>query len=361
MRKIVLWSVLFVCVVIGKTNAQGRQVIPFNEGWQFKKAAYEQEVALINSTWQTVTLPHTWNNVDMQTTKNFYQGDAFYKKSFTPDNGWKDKQLYIRFEGVGAVADVYVNNQFIGEHRGGYSAFVFDISYAIKWGEENTIMVKVNNASRPDVIPINHSLFGVYGGIYRPVSLIVTPKLHIATTDYASPGIYIQQKNVSGQNADIIISAKLNNKTLQQQSCVLESDVYDNNGKLVKTTTSTITVLPQGIQKFMQQFSLKKPHLWNGLDDPYLYKVVTRIRQNGAVIDEVTQPLGIRHFEAVGGKGFFLNGKLYPLHGVPRHQDWWGYGSALSNEQHARDLDMIKEMGATSIRLAHYQQAEYMY
>jgi beta-galactosidase len=361
MKELFCSFVVFLCFYQQAVWAQGRKVVPFNTNWQFKKADYKNPVHLVGENWKSVTLPHTWNDTDMQTTKNFYQGDAFYRKNFTADPAWKDKSVFVRFGGVGQVADVYMNDKFIGQHRGGYSAFAFDISYALKYGEENILLVKVNNESSPEVIPINHNLFGVYGGIYRPAELIITNKLNIAVTDYAAPGVFIQQKNVSANNADVTITTKLENKTAQPQDAVLESHVYDATGKLVKTVVSKIAILPQGLQKFVQTISMKKPHLWNGLDDPYLYKVVTRLKQNNEVLDEVIQPLGIRKFEIIGGKGFYLNDKPYRLLGVCRHQDWWGYGSALSNEQHAADLETIREMGANSIRLAHYQQAEYMY
>jgi beta-galactosidase len=359
MKKKSLFLALSVLLVAITVQAQSRLFIPFTGNWQFKKGA--NPVSLATEDWQHVTLPHTWNATDMMTTKNFYQGDGFYKKQFRAEPAWKDKRVFVRFEGVGQVADVYVNDRFIGQHRGGYSAFAFDISYALKYGEENTMLVKANNEANPEIIPINHNLFGVYGGIYRPVELIITNKLNIAVTDYASPGVYIEQKNVSAGNADIIVSTKLENKTAQPQNAVLESQVFDAAGRMVKTAVSNINILPQGLQKFTQNFSLKKPHLWNGLEDPYLYKVVVRLKQNNTVLDEMVQPLGIRKFEVIGGKSFYLNGKPMRLLGTTRHQDWWGMGSALSNEQHAADLEIIKEMGANSIRLAHYQQAEYMY
>ncbi|WP_315814131.1 glycoside hydrolase family 2 protein [Paraflavitalea speifideaquila] len=141
----------------------------------------------------------------------------------------------------------------------------------------------------------------------------------------------------------------------------VETTVYDAKGKLVKTSTQAVTLLPQGLQHIDQTFTLAKPHLWQGLDDPYLYRLTVRVKQGTVVLDEVSQPLGIRTMEIIARKGFFLNGKPYPLYGVCRHQDWWEQGSALTNEQHAADLATIKEIGATTIRLAHYQQSEYMY
>jgi beta-galactosidase len=333
-------------------TSRTRLELPFNEQWQFNKTGTE---------WLATTIPHTWNQVDMQTTKEFYQGMAQYKKVFTPDTAWRNKRVFLRFEGVGAVADLYVNDKLIGQHKGGYSAFAFEIGPVLQWGQENTILVKANNEAREDVIPINHRLFGVYGGIYRPVQLIVTDKLHIAVTDNASPGIFIRQPQVSAASATIEVTSKLDNKRGRPEKATLETTINDANGKLVKQAVLPIQVSPQGLQHYTQSLTLARPHLWQGLDDPYLYRLTVRLKQGQQVLDEQTQPLGIRKFELLARKGFFLNGKPYPLHGVCRHQDWWGSGSALTNEQHAADLATIKEIGATTIRLAHYQQSEYMY
>lgn len=341
--------------------AQGRHDIDFNENWQFRKADLKNIPAMLDDAWNNVTLPHTWNATDMQTSKIFYQGDAFYKKTFPGDPAWKSKRVFIRFEGVGQVADVFLNDQFLGQHKGGYSAFVAELTYGLKFDALNKLVVKANNESREDVIPINHNLFGVYGGIYRPVKLIVTGKLGIAVTDYASAGITISQENVSAANADIIVQTKLDNKFYEPRQVVLETIISDNKGKGIKKIISPVTVLPQGLQTFTQKLQIKKPHLWNGTEDPYLYKITVRVMRDKEVVEEKILPLGIRYYEIIAGKGFYLNGKPYRLKGVCRHQDRWGAGSALSNEQHAEDLAIIGEMGANSIRLAHYQQSDYFY
>ncbi|MDR0506653.1 MAG: beta-galactosidase, partial [Dysgonamonadaceae bacterium] len=175
---------LILLVTFIATSAFSRDNRPFNDGWLFKKA--ENLPKTLNETWQPVKIPHTWNAEDMQVKKNiFYAGEAYYKKSYTPDKSLSDKRVFLRFEGVAAVAEVYVNGTLAGNHRGGYSAFVIEMTKLLKYGQENEILVKADNASRPDVIPVNHTLFGVYGGIYRPVELIVTEKLNIAVTDYA--------------------------------------------------------------------------------------------------------------------------------------------------------------------------------
>lgn len=289
------------------------------------------------------------------------RGAAYYRKTYLIPETMKGKRLFLRFEGVGTCTEVYVNGYLVGTHKGGYSAFVCEIGEQVKYGESNEIVVKADNTARPDVIPVNHSLFGVYGGIYRPVSLVVTEPCHIAVEDYASPGVYIIQKNVSKSVAEVNVKVKLDNASLQPEALELENAIYDAEGKLVKKHVRSLELTPQGMQSYTASFQLKRPHLWQGRKDPYLYKVVSRLKQKGRVIDEVVQPLGIRKYEIVAGKGFFLNGEKYPMYGVTRHQDWWGKGSALTNQEHDADLAMIMDIGATTIRLAHYQQAEYMY
>lgn len=356
MRKFLL-VLLSVCVLI---PASGRDKSPFNGEWLFKKA--ENLLKAPDEGWQPVTIPHTWNAEDMQVKKNiFYAGEAYYRKTYTPDRSLSGKRLFLRFEGVASVADIYINGVVAGNHRGGYSAFVIEMTNLLKFGEKNEILVKVDNASRPDVIPVNHTLFGVYGGIYRPVELIVTDKLGISLTDYASPGIYISQKNVTGKSADVQVKIKLENRYPEAKNARLVTTIYESDGKVKSKQDRPVTVLPQGRQFFTHDFVIKNPHLWQGLEDPYLYRVVTQLIDDDQVIDEVVQPLGIRHFELKAADGMYLNGKKVPMYGVCRHQDWWGLGSALTDEQHDTDLAIIKEIGATTIRFAHYQQAERIY
>ena len=299
MKKRVL-GLLFLFASLGLSlRAEGRIVESFNAGWFFKKAPASNELAVNvpkwESGWKAVEIPHTWNAQDMQLSfDNFYAGPAYYKKRYRLPAEWKDKRVFLRFEGVGAVAEVYVNGSLATTHKGAYSAFACEIGTLLKAGEENEIIVKADNASRPDVIPINHVLFGVYGGMYRPVWLIVTDSCNICVTDCASPGVYITQKHVSKKQADVKVKVKLDNGTLQPVPLTLQNTIYDQAGKLVAADEQSFELTPQGVQTFEANFKVKHPTLWQGRKNPYLYKVVSRLVQNGKVIDEVVQPLGLR-------------------------------------------------------------------
>lgn len=373
MKRITLSFSLFLFLLVG---VQARDVSIFNDGWEFKRGPFEDNSSLHltnhkGGKWNKVNIPHTWNNEDMQTAmsglglrtpqERYYTGEAYYKKNYTPDLSLKGKRVFLKFEGVGSVASVYVNNRFAGSHKGAYSAFTIEIGTLLKYGEENEIFVKVDNSARPDVIPINHVLFGVYGGIYRDVSLVVTEPIHIAVTDYASPGVYISQESLNSRAAEINVKVKLDNKTRKKQDIRLLTTIHEMDGS-IKTKVETKHTLPlQGRQIKNQKITVRNPHLWQGLEDPYLYKVVTQVWSGNTKLDEVVQPLGLRTVEIKANEGVFLNGKKIPMYGVCRHQDWLGKGSALTTKEHDIDLEIIQEIGATTVRFAHYQQAEYIY
>lgn len=365
-KRVLSLTLLFACLSLVTMRAEGRSVESFNSGWSFKKAPAEKELAVNarkwDSGWSEVEIPHTWNAKDMQVqADNFYEGAAYYKKQYFFPTELKGKRVFLRFEGVGSCAEVFVNGMLATSHKGGYSAFACEISPLLKAGEENEIIVKADNKSRPDVIPINHNLFGVYGGIYRPVWLIVTEPYNISVTDCASPGVYVTQKNVSKKQADVNVKVKLDNGTLQPAPVTLQNTIYNQEGKLIATQSRSFELSAQGEQAYESSFTIKNPTLWQGRENPYLYKVVSRLIKDGKVIDEMVQPLGLRKYEIVAGKGFYLNGEKYPMYGVTRHQDWWGLGSALKNENHDFDLATIMDVGATTVRFAHYQQSDYLY
>lgn len=361
----------FLMLSVGFSAMAQRQNLDFNQDWQFFKPLnntykVQQENGKplklpAGIAWEEVDLPHTYNAEDMQLDRNFYTGDGVYRKVFSvPDNS-DDKRLFLYFEGVGSVAKIYINGQYLGEHKGGYSMFSFEITNSVNFDKPNELVVVANNEARKDVLPVNQFLFPIYGGIYRPVHLIVTEKTNFTATDYASSGVYIQQHNVSAKQAEIQVQSKIETVEKELQEIQIETKIIDHNDKVVARTADLKTVSPQGFTAVTQNLKLRRPHLWDGINDPYLYTVEVSIRQNGRLLDQQTEPLGVRSIELKAGDGVYLNGKKYPMYGVTRHQDEWGYGSALSFKQHKRDMELIKEIGATTIRLAHYQQSREMY
>lgn len=361
MKYILLNYLIFVTVSAFAQGYSGRENILLDKDWQFYKGTINKNTDTSTLSWQEVNIPHTWNAIDMQQDTTYYEGDGWYKKTIYLGDEYKDKRLFLRFSAVGNVADVYVNGRFIGEHKGGYSAFCYEITEAVHLGKQNTIMVKTNNQMRPDVIPINNRLFANYGGIYRRVHLIATGKLNISTLDYASPGVFISQENVSKKSADILVKVELENKHMNAKTVNVKAVIDNEKGEFVQSSAIESDVSPQGITTVEIPVPVLSPHLWDGRKDPYLYAVKVEVTQGDTLLDEVIQPLGIRSFHIEAGKGFYLNGKPYRLYGVARHQDWWRYGNALTDSMQRADMDMIDDIGATSVRFAHYQQADIIY
>lgn len=346
--------------------ASARDIIDFCGDWQFRKAtdaaAAKSDTAQQAPQWEAVTLPHTWNATDMQLYVNrFYQGKGIYRKTFRAPSAWKGQNVFLRFEGVSSCAEVKVNGKVAATHRGAYSAFICDISTLLKYDAENEVVVTADNTARPDVIPVNHNLFGVYGGIYRPVSLLILPSCHFDVADCASPGVVIRQDRVTAEQADVTIAADIANTALRSQDITLRTLIADATGRVIAEDTQHLKASLMGTQTATAHLAIPNPHLWQGREDPYLYKVTVQMLTEGTIADEVVQPLGIRTIDIRPGEGVFLNGRRYPMYGVARHQDHWGKGSALTTEDHDEDLAMIMDVGATTVRLAHYQQSDYFY
>lgn len=371
-----LLYIVLVGLFAQDVSGQSRSIQSFNEDWQFYKAnnstfftEFENGQKYFESqgqwtrleVWEDIQLPHTYNKDDMQSDRNFFEGKAVYRKKFNVNPSDNDRRTFLKFEGVGSIAQLYVNDAYIGEHKGGYSMFVFEITNSVNYDKENSVTVVTDNKARKDVLPINQFLFPIYGGIYRPVHIITTGKTNFAVTDQASAGIYIRQKNVSAKSVEIQVEAKLETREKTTQQAELVTEIRDYEGKLVVSDKQSVRISPQGRTHTSQTLNLKNPRLWDGVRDPYLYSVTSKLMANGQELDAVKQPLGVRTVEIVAGKGVMLNGKKYPMYGVCRHQDRQGFGSALSFEQHKEDFMLMKEMGVTTVRLAHYQQSSDAY
>lgn len=335
------------------SNAQ-RLEIPFNNNWQFTGGSVSGETID-----EMVTIPHTWNATDAQEGMAYYRGEGTYEKTFIAEKSWQGKRIFVRFNGVMTIAQVYLNNELLGEHRGGYAAFIFELTKKLKPGKENVIKVVANNAYTLEVLPLFGD-FNIYGGMYRPVNLIVTAPVCISPLDFASPGIYLEQSKVSEASADVNVEVKISNGTDQAENITISTTIFNAERNIVKTGKE-VFLAKTGQHTYSKPFTIQKPKLWNGKKDAYLYSVKVELLQNGVVTDSKIEPLGLRYFRVDPNEGFFLNGKHLALHGVSRHQDRKDKGSAISDADHKQDIEIMLEMGINALRLAHYQHSETIY
>ena len=352
--------IFILLFIVGWAQAQQRVVYTINDGWKFTKGSpFEAQLAgCDDSSWETVNIPHTWNNKDADDeTPGFYRGPAWYRKQLFVDKSQEGRQAVIYFEGANQEVRFYLNGQFVGEHKGGYTRFCFDITSHLRYGQENLFAIYVNNVYNPNIPPLSAD-FTFFGGIYRDVYLQFMNPVHIATNDYASSGVYIRTPEVNNSAASVEITTLLTNNTLQPAEIRVENIICDADGKEVKKTHAEIK-LASGETKtdISKKIKIDSPRLWD-IDDPYRYMVYTRIldKKKGTLLDEVVNPLGLRWFKFDSEKGFFLNGKGRKLIGTARHQDYFQKGNALRDELHVQDVLLLKEMGGNFLRVSHYPQ-----
>ena len=310
-----------------------RSIAKLMKDWQFTGP---------NGVTTAVELPHTWNARDGQDGGNdYWRGCCTYCTRFAaPVYDPAQQQVWLQFEGVNASAAVLLNGQQLCTHDGGYSTFRAEVTELLQ--AENQLTVRVDNSVNDRVYP-QKADFTFYGGIYRDVSLLVVNKNHIALGHFGDTGVKITPA-LQENSADIRV------ETLVEGSGTVTVELLDAEGRTVAKGEGENTSL-----------HLDAPHLWNGVKDPYLYTCVVRLLQDGQPVDEVTTRVGLRSFSVDAKKGFFLNGKPYPLHGVSRHQDRKGLGNAITREMHDEDMALIRELGANTVRLAHYQHDQYFY
>ena len=359
MKTVLLQSSRLVSVVLfmlyGMSMFAQRQDILLNNDWNFRFSHQVQK-----GTEVRVDLPHTWNAQDALSGKiDYKRGIGNYEKNLFIRSEWKGKRLFIRFEGVNNIADVFVNRRHIGEHRGGYGAFIFEITGKVEYGKENSILVRVNNGEQLDIMPLVGD-FNFYGGIYRDVHLLITDETCISPLDYASPGVRLIQDSVSHRYAKVRAIVDLSNGSSGNQEVELNVRLLDGQ-RVVKEGTKNVNLSGNEVMQQELTFEIDQPHLWNGRQDPFLYQAEVTLFRNGQMVDRVTQPLGLRFYRIDPDKGFFLNGKHLPLQGVCRHQDRSEVGNALRPQHHEEDVALMLEMGVNAVRLAHYPQATYFY
>lgn len=355
-----LFYIFILLFIVGWVQAQQRVVYTINDGWKFTKGSpFEAQLTgCDDSSWETVNIPHTWNDKDADDeTPGFYRGPVWYRKQLFIDKSQEGRRAVIYFEGANQEVRFYLNGQFVGEHKGGYTRFCFDITPHLRYGQENLFAIYVNNVYNPN-IPLLSADFTFFGGIYRDVYLQFMNPVHIAANDYASSGVYIRTPEVNNSAASVEITTLLTNDMSQPTEIRVENIICDADGKEVKKTQAEVK-LAAGETKtdISKKIKIDSPRLWD-IDDPYRYMVYTRIldKRKGTLLDEVVNPLGLRWFKFDSEKGFFLNGKGRKLIGTARHQDYFQKGNALRDELHVQDVLLLKEMGGNYLRVSHYPQ-----
>ena len=322
-----------------------RTITNINRKWAFTKQTTQIPTS-IDSKWDFVSLPHTWNALDGQDGGNdFYRGTAIYAKELDKEELPAAERYYIEIKGANSSADLYVGGKLMAHHDGGYSTWRCDITEQIQ--HKTMIVLAVDNAPNDRVYP-QMADFTFYGGLYRDINIIGVNESHFDLDYYGGPGIKVTP-TVEGSNANVEVEVFVTGSKMGQY---LQYTVLDAEGNTVANVATDETKINVPIENV---------HLWNGTKDPYLYSVEVNLVEDKEILDNVSTRFGCRTFAVDPEKGFILNGESYPLRGVSRHQDRWGIGNALLPEHHEEDVKYILEMGCTTIRLAHYQHDQYFY
>lgn len=322
-----------------------REIININKGWLFSKTAKKLPEA-IPEDWESVDLPHTWNGEDGQDGGNdYYRGKCWYVKRLSRDQLGSGAQKYIRFEAVNSSAEIYFNGVQVGVHDGGYSAFCVKLDNIL---DDNILAVAADNSPNDTVYP-QVADFTFYGGIYRDVNIISLDEHHFDVSHYGAPGLKITPE-ISGADAKIHAVAYVSNSS----GCTVRFTATDDKGNIVfsKEVDASAPEISE---------TIKDAHPWHGTRDPYLYTLTAELIYGGEPVDCISSRFGCRSYKIDAKKGFILNGEEYPLRGVSRHQDRPKIGNALTKKEHTEDMDLICEVGANTIRLAHYQHSQDFY
>ncbi len=323
-----------------------RRKINLNDWWVFSKECNFIPKKLPED-WEIVCLPHTWNADDGQDGgADYYRGPCWYATELESPQREADDRVYLEFDGANSVTTVYLNGRQVAYHEGGYSRFRADVTEALE-EEDNLLAVCVDNSERSNVYPQTAD-FTFYGGLYRDVNLIVAPGTHFELDYWGADGLTVSAKT----DGSVSLRAYVANA---QEGDSVQFEILDAEGK-----TAAEGFTPAKSECRME-LMIPDVHLWQGVEDPYLYRVTARIVRHNEAVDAVSTRLGVREFRVDPEKGFFLNGRSMPLRGVSRHQDRLGIGNALRKEDHEEDARLIRELGANTVRLAHYQHNQAFY
>jgi beta-galactosidase len=368
-------AMLFCFAVPAATAREARLIVPLEAGWRFQQSAALPNHAELprfdDARWTAVEIPHTWNRIGNEGTErsalsNNIQGVGWYRLHFKTPENTSGGRYFLQFDAVGALADVWLNGRFVGHHAGAFARFRFDVTQFINPAGDNLLAVKADN-SRPgigsstqDLIPLSGDFF-VFGGIYRSVALLVTQSAHVDLLDFGGPGVYARALDIDANSARVAVSGRVVDARNKPQRIAVEFAIEDSGGtRVASRTIKTLTSAKGTLLK--TELRVKRPRLWQGIKDPYLYRTVMTLRSaTGAILDRVSEPLGLRSFKFDADRGFFLNGEHLALHGASMHQDRPVKGWAISAQDQKQDFDLLQELGGNVVRLAHYQHDQYSY
>lgn len=353
------WAMALV-VLVGTASAGEsiRQQIPWNPGWLFQLIDSETE-ALRTDGWSTITLPHTWNAEDgSQVQRAYRRGLGYYQHTLKIPTEWRSKSVFLTIGAANSRAVVSLNGKPILEHKTGFTAFTALLNPHLRPGESQDLQVLVDNRHNFEYPPLV-SDYTFFGGIHRQAWLTVTDPLHLSLTHHGSSGVYLVQRRVDRERAEVEAQLELaNDLSSDAGEMTATVEVIDQTGAVVASKRSDAVVLPaRGGLRVVVPLTIERPRLWQGRDDPFRYQARVRLWQGERLTDEVTQPLGLRSFSIDPNRGFMLNGRAYSLHGVTLHQDRAGKGWAVSDEDRIIDVGLLQELGATAVRLVHYPHA----
>ncbi len=345
-------------------QSEVRREIPINDNWKFirRDIPGAQEIQFNDIAWSHVSLPHTYNGIDGEKHGNYYRGPTWYRRTLTvpPIEGAAEKNYFLYFEGAATIAEVFLNGKHVGTHRGNFAGFCLDVTGILYPTGTNILAVRVSNKWNKNIPPMAGD-FNIFGGLYRTAYLLILNPVSVSPLDFGASGAYILSENVSRQNARLKLTAIIRNATNHSKKVTVDWYALDHNRQIVAGTHHTGTLAAHQQAETVSMMKMNDPHLWHGRKDPYLYTMLILVRQGGRVVDMLAQPLGLRFFHIDPDQGFFLNGEAYPLRGVCTHDDRPKIGRAVTKADYLQDCEIIDDIGATSVRLAHYQHDQAMY
>ena len=344
------------------SHAASRKASALDENWRFQRSDVPgaQNSSFDDSGWQAVRLPHTWNALDGEAGGAYYRGPAWYRRDITLPRLAAARSRFIEFDGAALSADVWVNGELAGRHRGGYARFRVDVSHLLHAGH-NSLAVRVDNTHQDTIAPLGGD-FTIFGGLYRSVRLLDVSDMHIDLSDHGGPGVQMVLQSLTPDLARLRVTTRISNQRAHAQALDLQLSLHDAEGHVVLRQTQRLHATALATKSQSILLELKQPKRWQGVHNPYLYRLSAELKQGGRVVDEVELPLGLRTVAIDPQRGLLLNGQPYALRGVNYfHAGRPSQGLAVTDAAIDEDMAMLKEMGVTGLRLVHFQHPQRTY